>query len=168
MPISFIGQFHFNLLYQRNSSYPNPHLPITPLGQQLGQLIQRQRILLIKPTQHGTVDIQHRNNLSVDQQRDDNLALRRAVAGNVVRERLDVVNDLDCLVGGRVAAHAAREGDGLAGNLAVEGAEDELGGSGAVENVEALCQVLVGLRERAKGEGAPVQLTSERGAGRDL
>ena len=64
----------------------------------------------------------------------------------MVRERLDVVDDLDSLVRGRVAAHAAREGDGLAGDLAVEGAEDELGGGGAVEDVEAWWGVLVRLR----------------------
>ena len=64
----------------------------------------------------------------------------------MVRERLDVVDDLDGLMGGCVAAHAAREGDGLAGDLAVEGAEDELGGGGAVEDVEAWCVELAGLR----------------------
>jgi hypothetical protein len=55
----------------------------------------------------------------------------------VVRERLDVVHHLDRLVCCRVTADAAREGDGLAGDLAVEGAEDELVGGCAVENVEA-------------------------------
>lgn len=69
----------------------------------------------------------------------------------MVRERLDVVDDLDGFVGGCVATHAAREGDGLAGDLAVEGAEDELGGGGAVEDVEAWWGVLVGLRGEEGG-----------------
>jgi hypothetical protein len=55
----------------------------------------------------------------------------------VVRERLNVVDHLDGLVGGSVAADAASEGNGLAGDLAVEGAEDELGRGGLVEDVEA-------------------------------
>lgn len=42
----------------------------------------------------------------------------------MVWEGLDVVDDLDGGVRGGVAADAAGEGDGLAGNAALEGAED--------------------------------------------
>jgi hypothetical protein len=52
------------------------------------------------------------------------------------RERLDVVHELDRLVGRGIAAHAAAEGDGLAGDAAVEGAEDELIWGCGVEDVE--------------------------------
>ena len=62
----------------------------------------------------------------------------------MVRERLDIVDDLDGLVSGCVTAYTARESDGLAGDLAVEGAEDELGGGLGVEDVEAWRGVLVG------------------------
>jgi hypothetical protein len=132
-PIPLLGPF-----YTQEAPHIQSHnLPITPLSQQLSQLIQCQRILLIKSTQHRTINIQHRDNLPINQERHNNLALRRAVAGDVVRERLNVVDDLDGLVGGCVAADAASECNGLAGDLAMEGPEDELGRGGLVEDVEA-------------------------------
>lgn len=54
----------------------------------------------------------------------------------MVRERRYVVNKLDCLVGGGVAADSTCESDGLAGDLAMEGAEDQLVWGSAVEDVE--------------------------------
>ena len=48
-----------------------------------------------------------------------------------------VVDDLDGGVGGGIAADTAGEGDGLAGDAALEGAEDQLAGFGGVECVES-------------------------------
>ena len=48
----------------------------------------------------------------------------------------NVVDDLDGRVGGGVAADATGEGDGLAGDAALEGAEDQLTGLGGIECVE--------------------------------
>lgn len=75
----------------------------------------------------------------------------------------------------RVAAHAAAEGDGLAGDAAVEGAQDQLLRGCRVEDVETW-DGLTGLRGgvgRARmklrvRDDIPAQLTSERGAGSDL
>lgn len=76
----------------------------------------------------------------LDRDRHDNLAAAVAVARDVAGERVDVGDELRLARRRRRPAHAAAEGDRLAGDFAVEGAEDEGGvgrGRGCVEDVEA-------------------------------
>lgn len=51
-------------------------------------------------------------------------------------EGVNVGNELGGLGRSGGAAYAPAKGDGLAGYLALEGAEDEFGGGGVVEGVE--------------------------------
>lgn len=113
------------------------------------------------------------------------LALGGAVARYVAREGVHVGDQLRLLRRGRGAADAPAEGDGLAGDLALEGPEDERGVRGAgrrVEDVEACLggrgKVLSGRRVSFlvvwfMGSGwdkclLPAQLTSLLGDGRLL
>lgn len=76
----------------------------------------------------------------LDRDRHDELAAAVAVACDVARERVDVGDELRHLRRGRGAAHTAPEGDRLARDFAVEGAQNEgrvRGGGGCVEDVEA-------------------------------
>ena len=54
----------------------------------------------------------------------------------MIWESRNVVDNLNGGVSGGVAADATGEGDGLAGDAALEGAEDELAGLRWVEGIE--------------------------------
>lgn len=125
--------------------------PVTTPPKHTSQSLQPLPIRLIEPRLDGTVHVDDGHRLlldahvavvrvqHVDRDGHHDLAPARAVAGDVARELFDVGHELRLLGRGGGAAHAAAEGDGLAGDLALEGPEDERGvlrWGGCVEDVE--------------------------------
>lgn len=99
---------------------------------------------LVEAVQHGTVDVDDGDQGSVSagsgtcNDGDDDLAPAVTVAGDMAREGVHVGDEPGLAGCGGGAAHAAPEGDGLAGYFSLEGAKDELGSwGGVVEGVKA-------------------------------
>ncbi len=62
--------------------------------EKLAQPHDSRAILFIEPREAGSVDVEHRNHLHVADQRNDDLARRGAVAGDVTGKRMDVLDQL--------------------------------------------------------------------------
>lgn len=77
------------------------------------------------------------SHLAVDSNGHYNLAGRVAVARNVFRVILDVVDHLGLTQSCRSTTDASTKGDGLAGDFALEGSKDQLALLPRIEDVEA-------------------------------
>ena len=83
-------------------------------------------ILLCEAVRHRAVDVQHTPKGLPMHQRQDDLGIGRAVAGNMTGEFMDVSHPHRPALPGRRAAHAPAHGDPDTGRLALEGAQDQL------------------------------------------
>jgi hypothetical protein len=116
-------------------------LPHTAPLNQTCQLLQPHPVHIVKALELRTININNRHDAPLSslpgEDGHDNLAFAVAVTRDVAGEGLDVRNELCLPRGSGGATHAAVEENGLAGNLALEGAEDEAARGGGVEDVEA-------------------------------
>jgi hypothetical protein len=116
-------------------------LPHAALLNQTSQLLQPHPVHIVEAPELRTININNRHNTPLislpGEDGHDNLALAVAVAGDVAGEGLDVRDELCLPRGGGGATYAAVEENGLAGDLALEGAENEAARGGGVEDVEA-------------------------------
>lgn len=93
--------------YDGSRFLPFSNLKITSRSQHPRQFLQRLFILLIKPIQLRTINIDDSNSFPILHNRHDNLTLTGSVAGNMAWELFNVVNQLCGLGRGGGAAHAA-------------------------------------------------------------
>ena len=105
---------------------PNDSRPITASPNQFPKLLQPPLVNFVKPSFYRTVNINDGHRPPPADNGHDNLAPARPVAGNVPGERVDVGDNLSGLCCGRGPAHAPAKGNGLAGYVALKGAEDQL------------------------------------------
>jgi hypothetical protein len=75
--------------------------------------------------------------LAIDEDGNDDLTPRVPVTSNMTRKLLDIRYQLRSATSSRSTADAFAESDRLAGDFTVKWSKDQLGGSGAVEDVEA-------------------------------
>ncbi len=80
---------------------------------------------LIEAGMQRAVDIEHTPQATGDQHRQDDLAVRGRIAGDMTGERMHIFDHLDLPAAGAGAAHALVEGDAHAGDFALERAEDQ-------------------------------------------
>lgn len=121
-----------------------PQLPCATSGKQVGQLFKPLLVHLVEAIQLRAVNVDDGNDLLLTVLLGDNghhnLALAVAVTGDMARERLDICNELRLSRCGGRTAHTPAEEDGLAGDFALKGPQDELSLARArvrVKDVEA-------------------------------
>ena len=88
-----------------------------------GKRLEPRFIRFGKAAEERTVDIEHTDDLAFSVQRDHDLGIGRAVAGDMPREGVYVGHKLGFILRGRCAAHAAAEWDLDAGDAPLERAE---------------------------------------------
>lgn len=159
-------------------------LPVATPSQECRELLQSGLVDLVKPIEHGAVDVNNGHHLVVRHYGHDDLALTVAVARDMAGKLVDVTHQLRGPRRGGGSAHAAAEVDGLAGHLALEGAEYESRPLRRPSHIKCVETCGVGRdlvrkgaekkerrrREIEPGEGGtvPAQLTWVLGSGRDL
>src|SRR5471032_3085501 len=89
------------------------------------QLLDARLIVSAKPRQFRAVQIQYANQSAVLDQGHHQLAVRRTVAGNMPRERVNVFDTLGLQSGGRRPAHSATKRNPHTGDLALEWAKHQ-------------------------------------------
>lgn len=99
--------------------------PVATPGQERRQLLQSGLVDLVKPIEHGAVDVNDGHHLVIRHDGHDNLALAVTIARDVAGELVDIAHQLRGPRRRGGAAHTAAEVDGLAGDLALEGAQYE-------------------------------------------
>lgn len=131
MPMSnmkyFCESYHLDPYYYPSS---NPTRPVTAPRQKRSQLLQELPVHLVEATHLRAIDVDDgdhraRPRISLEHNRNDNLALAVPVAGDMAGELLDVRDELGLCRRSRSAAHATPKGNRLAGHLPLEGAQDQ-------------------------------------------
>src|SRR4051812_12213496 len=101
--------------------------------QDLGEPDAARLVLLRESRPFRAVDVEDAEQLAVADQWKHNLAVRRAVAGDVAGEGVNILDPLDLPALGRSAAHALVEGHADAGRAALERPQNQLAADVAVE-----------------------------------
>src|SRR5437588_11961519 len=92
----------------------------------LGDRLERVRIGLVEARELRAVEVEDADDAICVDDRNDDLAPRRRIAGDVAGELVDVGNDDRAAIARRGPAHARADADGHASRLAVEGSRPEL------------------------------------------